>query len=218
MYGVCVPTLRKSLVKWPCQKKVMRSANGVGVVSMWSSHHDWSAVTLIGLSCVAASAPARSLGSAGGVSTSLSTVFAKPSFTAASYCAFVIPNVARRRSCATWASGLSSGLTQSFVLTVGVGIGGLHERERIGSDLVQAEDPRHREPAGRDARADDDGPPAQAARGMLRGPCRARAFRRLLGRGNGGRNLLVLHRCHCYRIRGSPGCGNSVQRRKDPVK
>src|SRR3982074_2914556 len=123
MYGVWVETLRKSLVKWPCQKYVIRSANGVEVDSIWSSHHDWSAPTLIGLSCEAASAPARSFGIATGVSTSLSTVFFNPSLNAASYCAFVIPNVARRRSCATWASGLSSGLTQSFVFTIGAEVG-----------------------------------------------------------------------------------------------
>jgi hypothetical protein len=46
MNGVCRPTLRKSLVKWPCQKRVMRSANGVGVASRWSIHQSWSWPTL----------------------------------------------------------------------------------------------------------------------------------------------------------------------------
>ena len=98
MNGVCSVTLRKSLVKWPCQKSVMRSANGVGVRNIQSSHHEIKFCGLIDFCCEASSAPASAGGSATGVSMSRSTVVLKPSLTDCWYSAGVAPNVARRRS------------------------------------------------------------------------------------------------------------------------
>ena len=94
MKGVWRPTLRKSLVKWPCQKSVIRSAKGVGEVSMWVTHHCWSWPTL--------SRPAASPPKAGGgaylVSIRRSTVFENPSESAFSSSAGPAPKVARRSS------------------------------------------------------------------------------------------------------------------------
>src|SRR5437773_11878789 len=75
MNGVCRLTLRKSLVKCPCQKNVIRSTNGVGVRSIQSCHQPMSSRGLIGLSCVASSAPASAGGSEAFVSIRRSTGF-----------------------------------------------------------------------------------------------------------------------------------------------
>ena len=87
MYGVCGETLRKSLVKCPCQKKVMRSAKGVGVFCIHVIHQVCSAPMLSGFVRDASSPPGNASGSAGFDSTSRSTVMLKPSFTDCSYSA-----------------------------------------------------------------------------------------------------------------------------------
>src|SRR5580765_8402891 len=72
------------MVKWPCQKRVIRSANVVDVLSMWSIHHCCSSATAKRPPGVLAAASAG--GSTGAVSTSLSTVLLNPSESADSSC------------------------------------------------------------------------------------------------------------------------------------
>src|SRR5712692_7061410 len=89
----------------------MRSANGVGEVSMWPTHHCWSSGTPNLPPGVRAAASTG--GSAGLVSSSRSTVLLYPSDRAASSWAWVYPKLVRRSSCITRADSRPRGETQS---------------------------------------------------------------------------------------------------------